>query len=91
MVKSYSRKDGDKVHSYCRKIRAEGRGRALISGMYNETMIAQEDVRLGFDSVLDSTKAGERNASKIKQRSERIETIMKEQERRKEEIRKREK
>ena len=33
----------------------------------------------------------EKNASKIKQRSERIETIMKEQERRKEEIRKREK
>ena len=84
-VASYSRKDRTVVPEHCRKVRVEGRVRAGISGLYNEGMIAQEDVRLGFDSIVDSTKSGERNASKIKDRADRIKTIMNEQEERKEE------
>ena len=89
-VGSYTR-DGKTVSSYCRKIKVEGRFRSLGSGVYNEGMIAQEDVRLGFDSIVDSTKAGEKNAVKIKQRADKIETIMHTQEEKKEEIRQREK
>ena len=89
-VTSYSKKDGTVVPQHCRKVRVEGRVRAAVSGLYNEGMIAQEDVRLGFDSIVDSTKSGESNASKIKERADRIKTIMKEQEERKEEAKRRE-
>ena len=53
-------------------------------------MIAQEDVRLGFDSIVDSTKSGEKNAIRIKQRADKIQTIMQTQEKRKEEVKRKE-
>ena len=89
-VASYSRKDGTIVPQHCRKVRVEGRARAAVSGLYNEGMIAQEDVRLGFDSIVDSTKSGEKNAIRIKQRADKIQTIMQTQERRKEEVKRNE-
>ena len=89
-VASYSRKDGTIVPQHCRKVRVEGRARAAVSGLYNEGMIAQEDVRLGFDSIVDSTKSGEKNARRIKQRADKIETIMQTQEKRKEEVKRKE-
>ena len=90
-VKSHSKKDGSSVHEYCRKIKVQGRGKALFSGLYNETMIAQEDARLGFDTIIDSTQSGERNAKIMKERTERMESIMREQEKKKMEARKEEK
>ena len=89
-VSSYSTGDGNYVSSYCRKIKVEGKTRAIGSGLYNEGMIAQEDIRLGFDSIVDSTKSGEKNAMRIKQRADKIETIMQIQERRKEEVKRKE-
>ena len=85
-VSSYSTHEGVRVKDYCRKLRAEGRIKAAVYGIYNEGMIAQEDVRLGFDSIVDSTKSGEKNARRIKQRADKIETIMQTQEKRKEEV-----
>ena len=89
-VASYSKRDGTVVSQHCRKIRVEGRTRAIGAGIYNEGMIAQEDLRLGFDSVVDSTKSGEKNATRIKQRADKIETIMQTQEEKKEEIKRKE-
>lgn len=89
-VKSYSRSDGSKVETHCRKIRVKGRTHAILSGTYNEAMIGQEDVRLGFDSLIDSTNKGENNAETIEHRAKKIETLMHEQEERKKEVRRRE-
>ena len=89
-VSSYSTGDGNYVSGYCRKIKVEGRIKAIGYGLYNEGMIAQEDARLGFDSIVDSTKSGEKNAIKIKQRADKIETIMHTQEEKKEEVKRRE-
>lgn len=89
-VSSYSTHEGVRVNDYCRKLRAEGRVKAAVYGIYNEGMIAQEDVRLGFDSIVDSTKSGEKNAMRIKQRADKIENIMQIQERRKEEVKRKE-
>jgi predicted DNA-binding transcriptional regulator len=87
-VKSFNKKSGEHVREHCRKIVVSGRIKAGISGLYNEGMIAQEDVRLGFDSIVDSTHEGEKNAQAIKKRADSIEKTMKEQEKKKEEIRK---
>ena len=89
-VSSYSTHEGVRVNDYCRKLRAEGRVKAAVYGIYNEGMIAQEDVRLGFDSIIDSTKSGEKNATRLRERADRIKTIMKEQEEKKEEIKRKE-
>ena len=89
-VKAYRKKSGEGVEEHCRKIKARGRVRAGLSGLYNETMIAQEDARLGFDSIVDSTHSGERTAEKMKFRAKRVEDIMREQEHRKEEGRREE-
>ena len=89
-VEGYTKKDGSYVKEHCRKITVEGRGKAITSGLFNEGMIAQEDVRLGVDSLIDSPRAGERNASRIERRAEKLRNIMREQEERKEEIRREE-
>lgn len=89
-VKSYNKRSGEHVEEHCRKIRASGRIRAGVSGLYNEGMIAQEDARMGFDSIIDSTKAGEQNADRIKARADHVEDIMRDQERKKEEAREKE-
>ena len=89
-VKSYTKKDGTYIQDHCRKITVEGRIKAMGSGIYNESMIAEEDARLGFDSLIDSTKAGQKNADKIERRAEKIKGIMREQEEKKEEIRRKE-
>lgn len=86
-VNAYRRKDGIFIKNHCRKITVEGRRKALTSGLFNEGMIAQEDARLGFDSLIDSSKAGERNANKIERRAGKIKQVMREQEERKEKIR----
>lgn len=85
-VKAHTR-SGESVEEHCRKITVHGRTHAMVSGLYNEGMIAQEDARLGVDSILDSTDAGEKNARKIKSRSGHVENLMREQEQKKEEIR----
>ena len=79
-VNGYKTSDGKRVDDYCRKITASGRVKAGVMGLYNEAMIAQEDVRMGFDSLADLTVEGERNAKVIKKRSETVENIMKQQE-----------
>ena len=89
-VRSYSTHEGVRVNDYCRKLRAEGRVKAAVYGIYNEGMIAQEDVRLGFDSIIDSTKSGEKNATRLRERADKIKTIMKEQEEKKEEVKRKE-
>ena len=86
-VSAYRRKDGIFIKDHCRKITVEGRRKAITSGLFNEGMIAQEDARLGIDSLIDSPRAGEKNASRIERRAEKIKNIMKEQEEKKEEIR----
>lgn len=86
-VRSYKKEDGTRVEEHCRRIKVSGRTGAAIRGIYNEGMIAQEDTRLGFDSVFDMTREGEANASKIHRRSEKIRDMMQDQERKKEEIR----
>lgn len=90
-VRPYNRDDGTHVTEHCRKIRVEGRTRAALSGLYNEGMIAQEDARLSFDSVVDSTRAGEKNAGVIERRARHIKEIMHEQEERKDQVRETEK
>ena len=90
-VEGYTKKDGSYVKEHCRKITVEGRRKALTSGLFNEAMIAQEDVRLGVDSLIDSPKAGERNANKIERRAGKIKQVMREQEEKKEKVRREEK
>ena len=89
-VKSYDKGNSTHVKEHCRKIRVSGRGRALATGLYNEGMIAQEDVRLGIDSGFDRTKSGEKNASTIERRAEKIKDTMAKQEAKKEEVRRKE-
>ena len=89
-VSAYRRKDGIFIKDHCRKITVEGRRKAITSGLFNEGMIAQEDARLGIDSLIDSPRAGEKNASRIERRAEKIKNIMREQEERKEKIRREE-
>ena len=89
-VSGYWRDKGGYVKEHCRKITVQGRRKALTSGLFNEAMIAQEDARLGFDSLTDSTRAGERNANRMERRAEKLKQVMKEQEERKEEIRRKE-
>ncbi len=88
-VRSYYR-NGEEVQAHCRKIRVKGRMKSLTSGLYNEGMIGQEDIRLGFDSIVDSTSKGEKNAETIERRARKIEQMMREQESRKEEVRRNE-
>lgn len=89
-VRSYTKESGDRIEEHCRKLTVKGRTYAMVSGLYNESMIAQEDLRLGFDSVIDSTVSGEKNADKIKSRASHVGEVMREQERKKEEVRRRE-
>ena len=86
-VKSYDKGNSTHVKEHCRKIRVSGRGRALATGLYNEGMIAQEDIRLGVDTTLDLTKAGAKNATKIERRSTKVRDVMQDQENKKEEVR----
>ena len=88
-VRSHER-NNSRVDEYCRRVKVQGRTKTLLSGMYNEGMIGEEDVVLGFDTVIDSTKSGEKYVGKIKERSNRIDTLMKEQEERKREAKERE-
>jgi hypothetical protein len=88
-VKAHER-NSSHVDEYCRRIKVEGRTRTLLSGMYNEGMIGEEDVVLGFDTIVDSTRSGEKYVGKIKERANRIDTLMKEQEERKREAKGRE-
>ncbi len=75
------------VNEYCRKIKVEGRTKALLSGIYNEGMIGEEDAVLGFDTLVDSTQSGEKYVGKIKARADKLDALMKEQEERKREAR----
>jgi len=86
-VKSYYKSDGKVVSEHCRKIKVSGRTHTTLSGLYNEGMIGQEDIRLGADSIIDKTGTGERNAEMIKKRATHIEDMMREQERKKDKIR----
>jgi hypothetical protein len=88
-VRSHERNNSH-VEEYCRRIKVQGRVKTLLSGMYNEGMIGEEDVVLGFDTIVDSTKSGEKYVGKIKERSNRIDALMKEQEDRKREAKERE-
>lgn len=87
-VGDYKKKDGTHVKEHCRKLTVSGRTKSAILGIYNETMIAQEDARLGFDSIVDSTTKGEKGAERIEKRAEKIKAIMKDQEEKKKEVRK---
>ena len=90
-VNSYHRADSTFVKEHCRKIRVPGRVGVAVRGLYNEGMIAQEDLRLGVDTTLDLTKAGAKNASKIERRSTKVRDMMQDQENKKEEVRRSEK
>ena len=68
----------------------QGRTKTLLSSLYNEGMIGEEDIVLGVDSVIDSTKSGEKYTEKLKERANKINALMKEQEERKSEAREKE-
>ena len=86
-VEGYKKKDGTFIKSHCRKITVNGRNKAIFSGLLNEGLIAEENTRLTMDSIIDSTKNGEKNAEKIEKRAIKVQGIMKDQEVKKEEIR----
>ena len=89
-VKSYTKDDNTHIDEYCRRIKVRGRSKTFASGMYNEAMIAQEDLRLGFDTIVDTPQSGMKNISKMQQRAQRLDMLMREQEKRKGEARERE-
>jgi uncharacterized membrane protein YkoI len=89
-VRSYTKDDRTHVDEYCRRIKVKGRSKTLASGMYNEAMIAQEDLRLGFDTMVDTPQSGMKNISKIQQRTQKLDDLMKEQMQRKNEAKEKE-
>ena len=88
-VRSHERNNSH-VEEYCRRIKVQGRTKTLLSSLYNEGMIGEEDIVLGVDSVIDSTKSGEKYTEKLKERANKINALMKEQEERKQEAREKE-